>query len=214
LDELTKRYREMTEKELKRQIAEIKNRKSKALAKIFVKPKTQERLPLNREEPKKLKEGEYRVQLVPLIGEPRKGVRITNGITLNEAVVAYVKGLKDLEAAKTLAKLANRQFGKLKMLEEIEKCKHFAVGDDVWFTKKGTVYCGMVVEIKSRKILVREVDEVPGTETLVPVRKANKGKVPKEYFAIGTIGDGVWRFGKAKRGGEVESKIESAEAVV
>jgi hypothetical protein len=214
LDELTKRDSEMRKKEIKKQIALIMNRKSKGLPKVFVKPKTQERLPLNREEPKKLKEGEYQVQLVPLIGEPRKGVRITNGITLNEAVVAYVKGLKDLKTAKALAKLANRRVRKLDTLQEIEKCKQFAIGDDVWFTKKATVYSGTVVEIKSRKLQIREPDGAPGTETLVPVKKVNKGKVPKEYFPFGTIGDGVWRFGKAKKGGEVESKIESVEAVV
>ncbi len=209
----------MSKKELKRTKAKLKEKERQVPKKIKLKTKFHDELPLKgaREpiDPKeyerktragKIEQREYQTDVVPIVGEPKKDPRPTNGVEVSVGLLALIRQIDDLTVAKVIAKVANRQLRKLKSLQEMELCRQFAPGDDVWWTKKGEVRTGRVVRMKTTKLVVKTGPE--GDEYVVlPVKKVRKGTVPKEYLLPDTK---RWAIGRAKGGGGARS----VEAVV
>lgn len=161
------------------------------------------------DERRKRKGGWKKVDKAPLLKKDvdDDGLKITNGVNVNPALIAGIKAVVDVRAAKKIARIANSWFRKLYGLEEVRMVREFQPGDDVWWRKKSMVHAGRVVRLKSRKLVVKTSPE--GDEYVVlPVRKVTKGTVPKEYILPDSK---RWRVGRAsEKGGETKS----AEAVV
>ena len=220
-----------SKKEYRRTVKRLNERAEKMPARVMVKPKRLKKVAKSLEEAKeilkrgrlelkgarepisseefkkkvkagKVKDREYRVDVVPVIGDPPKELEMTNGVELPVGLVGMIQDVRDVKVAKAIARAANRWAGKLKALKEIRMCREFSKGDDVWWTKKGQVVSGRVVRLKSRKLVVDTEREV----VVLPVRKAKKGLVPKQYLMPDPK---RWRIGRAKGGGE-----QTAEAVV
>jgi hypothetical protein len=128
-------------------------------------------------------------------------------VNASPALIAAIKAVDDVRAAKKIARVANSWFRKLYGLEEVKMVREFQSGDDVWWRKKSIVHTGRVIRLKSRKLVVKTSPE--GDEYVVlPVRKVMKGTVPKEYIQPDPK---RWRVGRvSEKGGETRS----AEAVV
>jgi hypothetical protein len=150
--------------------------------------------------------GRKRVHAKPL---PRKyvegGPKLTNGVNVNPALIAAIKGVDDVRVAKRVAKVASGWFRKLYALEEMQMAKKFREGEVVWFLKRKEARAGVVIKLKTRKLVVRTFDG----DMVMPVRKVMHGGIPKEYLELG--GE-RWAIGRkaAQEGGETKS----AEAVV
>jgi len=200
----------MNGKEVKRTKARLKEKEKRVPKKMKLKRKFHDELPLegarepvaSKEYERKAKAGkierrEYRTDLVPVVGEPRKDPKPTNGVDVSPGLLALIRHIDDLKVAKAIARVANKQLRKLKSLQEMELCGQFAPGDDVWWTKKGEVRSGRVVRVKARKLVVKTSPEGDEYEVL-PVKKVKKGTVPKEYLLPDTK---RWAIGRAKGGG-------------
>lgn len=131
------------------------------------------------------------------------GLKLTNGVNVNPALIAAIKGVDDVKAAKKVARIANSWFRKLYGLEEVMMAKEFKVGDEVWWRKKNMVRAGRVVRLKSRKLVIDPEPWDPNEERVVlSVRKVTKGAVPKEHIQPDPR---RWRVGRAKeKGGEAK----------
>jgi hypothetical protein len=209
----------MSNKEVKRTKAKLKEKERQVPKKIRLKTRFHDELPLegarepissNEYEEKakagKIEQREYRTDVVPVVGEPRKDLKPTNGVLVPVGLLALIRRIDDLKVAKVIAKAANKQLRKLKALQEMELCRQFAPGDDVWWAKQGKVKTGRVVRVKARKLVVKTSPK--GDEYVVlPVKKIKKGTIPKEYLFPDTK---RWAIGRAKGGGGARS----AEAVV
>ena len=158
---------------------------------------------------RKRKGGWKKVDKAPLLRKDvdNDGFKITNGVNVNPVLIAAIKAVDDVRAAKKIARIANSWFRKLYGLEEVRMVREFQPGDDVWWRKKSIVHTGRVLRLKSRKLVVKTSPE--GNEYVVlPVRKVTKGTVPKEYLQPDPK---RWRIGRAsQKGGETRP----AEAVV
>jgi hypothetical protein len=206
--------------EIKRTRKKLKERQSRSPDRVTVKPKhlkkvardpeeakeilKRGRLPLNKDWPGKLPEGEYQVQTVPPRADTEPLVSLTNGVDAPVGLLAVIKNVRDVKVAKKIARAATSWYRKLHALEEIRMVKEFEIDQDVWWTKKGLVSTGQVFKLKTRKIVVRT--GVSRELIVLPVRKVKKGPVPKEYLQPDPR---RWRIGRVK-GGETGT----AEAVV
>jgi hypothetical protein len=209
----------MSKKEVRRTKAKLKEKEKRVPRQIKVKTRFHDELPLegarepitSKEYEKKAKAGnieqqEYRTDMVPVLGEPKKDQKPTNGVVVPVGLVALVRHIDDLRVARVVARAANKQVRKLKSLQEMELCRQFVPGDDVWWTKKGEVRSGRVVKVKATKLVVKTSPE--GDEYVVlSVKKVRKGTVPKEYLLPDKK---RWAIGRAKGGGTERS----AEGVV
>ena len=161
------------------------------------------------DERRKRKGGWKKVDKAPLLKKDvdNDGLEITNGVNVNPALIAVIKSVDDVRAAKKIARIANSWFRKLYGLEEVRMVREFQPGDDVWWRKKSIVHTGRVVRLMSRKLVMKTSPE--GDEYVVlPVRKVTKGTVPKEYLQPDPK---RWRVGRvSEKGGETRP----AEAVV
>jgi hypothetical protein len=218
----------MSKAELRRTKAKLKEREGSVPAVVFTRkrkhrmtgrrvtmseaeltgPKPNFGLPVT-DDRRKRKGGWKKVDRVPLLKKDvdDDGLKITNGVDVNPALIAGIKAVVDVKVAKKIARIANSWFRKLYGLEEVRMVREFQPGDDVWWRKKSIVHTGRVVKLKSRKLVVKTSPE--GDEYVVlPVRKVTKGAVPKEYLQPDPK---RWRVGRAReKGGETKS----AEAVV
>ena len=215
--------------EYRRTMKKLKQRVEKAPARVMVKPKRLKKVaksideareilkrgrlelkgarePISSKEfEEKLKAGkveqrEYEVD-VQKPGEPQKELKMTNGVDVPTGLIALISHVKDVKVAKAIARAASRRVNRLKAFEEIDLCRTFAVGDDVWWTKKGFVHSGKVIRLKTRKLVVRDSDEADKEVWVLPVRKVKRGKVPKEY-----LGPDPKRWAIGRKGGRDESK--------
>jgi hypothetical protein len=129
----------------------------------------------------KRKGGWKKVDKAPLLRKDRDPLRLTNGVELPNWVV-LIKEVRDVKVAKRIARMANSWYRKLYGLEETKLVQEFRVDDPVWWSKKSFVYCGQVVKLKTRKLVVREYVGETKVDWVLPVRKVTKGRVPKEYL--------------------------------
>jgi hypothetical protein len=200
----------MSKKELKRTKAKLKEKERLVPKKIKLKTKFHDELPLegarepiaSKEYERKAKAGkierrEYRTDMVPVVGEPKKDLKPTNGVNVSVGLVSLIRQIDDLKVAKVIARVANRQLRKLKSLQEMELCRQFAPEDDVWWTKKGEVRTGRVVRVKATNLVVKTGPE-GGGYVVLPVKKIKKGTVPREYLLPDTK---RWAIGRVKGGG-------------
>ena len=114
--------------------------------------------------------------MVPVLAEPPRGLKLTNGIELPPNVKALIRSIGDIKTAKAVVKLATRQLNKLKAEEEKKACNRFAVGMPVWWTKSKLVKTGTVLKVKSRKLVI----QAGGETVTLPVKKVNAGPVPRD----------------------------------
>jgi hypothetical protein len=218
-----------SKKEYKRTVKKLKERVEKAPEKVMVRPKRLKKVAKSINEAKeilkrgrlelkgarepisskefeqkrkagKIERREYAVD-VPKPGEPPEKLKMTNGVEAPTGLIALISHVKDLKVAKAIARAATRRVNRLKAFEEIDLCRTFAVGDDVWWTKKGFVHSGKVIRLKTRKLVVKDSAEPDKEVWVLPVRKVKRGPVPKEHLHPDPK---RWAIGRA--GGRNESK--------
>ena len=160
------------------------------------------------DERRKRKGGWKKVDKIPIIKKDvEDSFKITNGVEVPNWVT-LIGQVRDVKVAKKVSRMASRWYKKLYGLEEIRMVKEFKVGDDVWWRKKSIVHAGRVVRLKSRKLVVK-TSEGGAEHAVLPVRKAIKGTVPKEYIQPDSK---RWGVGRArKKGGE--TKLAEAVAL-
>ena len=162
------------------------------------------------DERRKRKGGWKKVDKIPIIKKDvEDSFKITNGVEVPNWVT-LIGQVRDVKVAKKVSRMASRWYKKLYGLEEIRMVKEFKPGDDVWWRKKSIVHAGRVVRLKSRKLVIDTEPWDPNEERVVlPVRKAIKGTVPKEYIQPDSK---RWGVGRArKKGGE--TKLAEAVAL-
>ena len=162
------------------------------------------------DERRKRKGGWKKVDKAPVLKKDvEDSFKITNGVDI-PIWVTLIKQVEDVKVAKKIARMAGSWYKKLYGLEEIRMVKEFKVGDDVWWRKNKVVHAGRVFRLKSRKLVIDTEPWDPNEERVVlPVRKAIKGTVPKEYIQPDSK---RWGVGRArKKGGE--TKLAEAVAL-